>query len=211
MLRRMTPTTPTRTFRFTVKQLADLDELAKRLGANRSEAVQMAIHIARERLGLVKQDAVAAMADLARQYGDDARLVATVTQLEGGEAVATINGERLDGWTAGLSVATAGFTSAPHPKPAVVGSMMVRHDATGTYFGLGQQSDPEAGTEFACSVGDLADLAVLRTPEGKSPADARRDVKNELRLRRSLRAAMGATDFDVNDNEEELPLDDDID
>ena len=195
-------------FRLTDLNLAHLDELAEHWKANRTETLNMAVHLAREVTGLIKQDAVSAMEKLARHYGDDARITATVTRLDGGEATVTINSATLAGWTAGLSVASAGFTNADEPAPRTVGSMMLRHDETGTFFSFGQMSDPQPGSEFSARVADLPELVVLRA-QGKNPGDVRRDIKNELWLRRNLRAAMGDTDFDINHDDEEAPLDDD--
>jgi hypothetical protein len=205
----MTPSTRTRSHRFSDLTGERLDRLREVWQANETEALEMAVRLAYELIGEAKADAVDAMEELARHYGDDKLGVATVAKGEPHtNAVFTIDGERVPGWTAGMvGPPAAGFTAAREPVVASgFGTMDVRHDASGSRFALGDV-EPRVGSEVTVRVGDLVEHLVLRTSPGQNPRELRRAIRRDLALRRRLRAAVGDIDFDINTEPEGPPLD----
>jgi len=214
-------TTRTRSFRFGPSSSERLKELTEHWGAEtENEALELSILFAYELSGLARANANSAMDALARVYGDDAPLTATVTE-DWPNSIVTINGEPVEGWTAALVGVERWVTKSGQPveafftregeavKPPRPGVMTVRHDASATWFGFGPMGDTEPGASVSVRVGDLVEHIVLRT-EGKNPANLRKSIKRDLALRRKLRAARAGVDFDDNDTESEgMPLDDD--
>ena len=202
--------TRTRSFRFTTYSDQRLKKLAERWKAeNENEANEMALLLAWEVSGEAEADANSAMDGLTRVYGDDEPDT---------NMIPLIGGKRLEGWTAGM-IGPAEFSASGRPVTHVItsegkvgkiprlGTVHIRHDASGTFFAVGQIEDPEIGSEISVRVGDLVEHLVLRT-EGKNPANLRRSIRRDLALRRKLRAAMEGTDLVDPDTEGGPPLDD---
>ena len=180
-------------YRFTRATLERIDRLADALDCDKTQAIDIAVLLAADQLGLLRRDIASAVDGLERVYGPEASLHAEITEAddEGHLAAVAVNGEPVDGWSADLSIrGDEGF-------------LVARHDGSGSMFPLGTIKPPVVGAGFDVPVKYLPELAMI--PErDQDPAELRRGIRDSLKLRRKIRVA-----FDNPESEEALPLDDD--
>ena len=177
--------TPVSNFRLSPVNVDDLDELAEALDTNRTEALNIAVAIARDRLGLQRRDAALAIDALTRIHGDDAELVAEIAEVNGDRyrVAVTIDGgdgEELEEWSGGVTViAGDGATS---------GALFVRHDPSGSLFSLGVISPPALTAGFSVRLADLPKLLVAPDPHQDGDA-LRREIRASLQMRQKMHLA----------------------
>lgn len=180
--------TPARAYRFADAAVADQQQLADALDTSRTDAINLAVLSLRERLGLVRRDAVAVVEAIVREDGDDAPVVVTITNAARGEASVEIAGtSRLD---------FTGWLIAAYGDDGVglgAGALYAREETTGTHFAFGTVDEPIDGASLTVRAADLPDLVMLRG-EGDSAARLRQDFKTRFALRRSLRDALGSAE-----------------
>jgi hypothetical protein len=194
-------------FRLSPADIGDIEALKEHWGADdRTQTLRLAIRIAKEATGLAKADAVDAVLELERQFGSDAQLAARLA--EAPNATVHVGGKPVDAWSAAYMV--WGTQTGESGETVASGALVnVRHDPTGSLFAL-ELRNPRLGGQVSVRVGDLVEHLVLRTA-GKDEGEMRRSIRHDFEIRRRLRAAMGDTDFDINPDNEEPPLDDDAD
>jgi hypothetical protein len=174
-------------FRLADRHRAELDELADYLGTDRSGAHRLAVQALRERLGLVRRDAIAAVEAIVRMSGDDAAVRCTIKNIQTGEAFVSIAGKRVSGWTGWVFTALDPDTMEPRSSSGA----HIRHDESNTGFGLGVIEEPHDGAFIEVRAADLPDLVTLST-EGKSPRRLRDDFRADVELRRQLHDVLDA-------------------
>jgi hypothetical protein len=188
---------PTTSYRFPPATLARIEKLADALDTDKTTAIDIAVFLAADRLGLLRRDIAAAVDELERVHGPEASLAAEITVADdrGHLATVTVNGEPLDGWSADLSIKPDGSEAL----------LVVRHDESGSMFPLGIIKPPVVGAGYDLPVRHLPEVAMA--PErGQDPAELRREIRDSLRLRRMARVAFDEPDEDP-DSPEEAPLD----
>jgi hypothetical protein len=195
-------------FRLSANDRAALEELADYLDGSMTQAHVLAVYYMRERLGLTRRSAVALVESIAREHGDDAPIVVTVTDLAHGKGVVTIAGEerpelavRVYPMVTGVMEDDEDYDAA---KLLASGGTLYAHILatdveTGTAFDFGEIKGAEDGASLTVLARDLPEHVVHRDPDGKkSSKQLAAEFRMGLDLRRRLRAATG---LDPDDSE----------
>jgi len=209
------PETAKSTFRIPKPNLRKADEIGKRIGANRTEVVNLAIDALADRLGLTQQDAAFAADRLAAKYGDDLPLVVEVKKwVDNGQTIdaevsLTINGEEQPDWSI-LFSGTTKVRLRPERPGTTTTVVHVVHLPSEANFVLGAL-DVKQGASISVRIRDLPDHVVaLPSQSEMSEAELRRHVRDAFRLRRILRLAEDQN-FTETELDEEVSLPDDDD
>jgi hypothetical protein len=169
-------------FRFSAVEMEELDEVAKQLGLNRTEALRHAIFQLRRATGLLGEDVIRLHERLARMEGDDAELVFVVTSIER-QAVDVCLGEdvRTDLQANVLYVAAA-FADQPPVLPP--GGLIVMKDLeTGAWYTIGEVELRE-GAEKRVPIRELSNL-IQGANDDRTPEQRRSDIEMSATIRRA--------------------------
>lgn len=168
--------TPTGVMRARQSDLDVIDEIARRLGCRPRDAVSLAVGLLRAEMGMERESAVDSVDALARQYGDDAVIMAELELPT--RAQLTIDGQPLEGY---IGYAMCGIVAGEVVTPAGIGMI---DEATRDHFDLGVVEDPENGATVEVRVGDL--LERWKPPRTLSAENVDR-VRADFKLREALR------------------------
>jgi hypothetical protein len=175
-------TTKMTTFRLSEAEIEDLDEVAERLGVNRTEAVRHAIFELRRATGLLREDVVRLHERLAREAGDDAELVFAVASIDRQAVEVWLGGKLRDDLQAHVLYAMAAFEGQPLEMPPE-GSIVMKDLDTGAWYTIGRVELCQ-GAEKRVPIRDLADLQQGAHDE-RTPEQRRGDLAMSARIRRA--------------------------
>jgi hypothetical protein len=197
--RDMSPTdTKLVNFRLTKAHRDDLAELQEHLGgATTIDVHVMAVRHLRESLGIARMHGVELVEAIIRDAGDDAQVVATVTDWKHGKGALTIDGKA----AADFAVHVAPMFTGPAedvgtlPAAAIIAAV---HRPTKTTFDFGRLADVQDGDTVTVRAGDLPDHIVLSDPDRSKSAKA---LTDEFRMAVRLRRALHDAGHDLGDDE----------
>jgi hypothetical protein len=168
------------TFRLSDTELEQLDEVAHRLGVNRTDAVKHGIFQLRRATGLLGDDAIRLHERIARLSGDDAELVFVITSIPDLAVEVRLEGEPLANVRAHLLYAKAGFEGQPMELQSE-GAIVMKDESTGAWYSIGRVELRE-GAEKNISIRELPDL-VQGAHDDRSPEERRQDIAMSSRIR----------------------------
>jgi hypothetical protein len=186
-------------FRLSAHDRAALDELKDYLGTTKTDAHILAVYFLRERLGLTRRAAVALVESIAREHGDDAPVVVTITDLHNGKGVVTIAGQERPEFAVRVYPIRAGFVgededavTALKATPPRYAQVLATDVESGTDFNFGEVRAPEDGASLTILARDLPEHVVHRDPDGRKSAKLlAAEFRMGLDLRRRLRESAG--------------------
>ena len=195
---------PLTTFRLTTTEREQLDDLTKRLGLkDRTDTIRHAIFQLRRATGLLGDDVIRLHERLARDQGDDAELVFTVTSIDPRGVDVRLGDTPRDALRANLLYAAAGFVDdagVDQFKLPPEGTIVMKDlDADATYT-IGQIELRE-GAEKRVPIGDLADMR-QGAHDDRTPDERRRDLAMNAKIRRAAREARGLPEPDDDELED---------